>query len=26
MEKDEIMDLLAYILSGGDNEHSFFSN
>ena len=26
MEKEEIMDLLAYILSGGDNEHSFFSN
>ena len=26
MEQDEIMDLLAYILSGGDNEHSFFSN
>ena len=26
MKKDEIMDLLAYILSGGDAEHSFFSN
>ena len=26
MEKEEIMDLLAYILSGGDNEHSFFSH
>lgn len=26
MEKEEIMDLLAYILSSGDNEHSFFSN
>ena len=26
MEKEEIMDLLAYILSGGDAEHSFFNN
>ena len=26
MKKDEIMDLLAYILSGGNAEHSFFSN
>ena len=26
MKEDEIMDLLAYILSGGDAEHSFFSN
>ena len=26
MEKEEIMDLLAYILSGGDSGHSFFSN
>ena len=26
MEKEEIMDLLAYILSGGDTNHRFFSN
>ena len=26
MEKEEIMDLLAYILSGGDDNHRFFSN
>ena len=26
MEEYEIMDLLAYILSGGDTTHSFFSN
>jgi hypothetical protein len=26
MEENEIMDLLAYILSGGDTNHSFFSN
>jgi putative heme-binding domain-containing protein len=26
MEKDEIMDLLAYILSGGDSNHPFFAN
>jgi len=26
MEEYEIMDLLAYILSGGDPTHSFFSN
>ena len=26
MEENEIMDLLAYILSGGDTSHSFFSN
>jgi putative heme-binding domain-containing protein len=26
MKEDEIMDLLAYILSGGDTNHSFFSN
>ncbi|MEC8789736.1 MAG: c-type cytochrome [Verrucomicrobiota bacterium] len=26
MEKDEIMDLLAYILSGGDPQHDFFKN
>ena len=26
MEKEEIMDLLAYILSGGDTNHRYFSN
>ena len=26
MEENEIMDLLAYILSGGDTNHQFFSN
>ena len=26
MKKEEIMDLLAYILSGGDTNHPFFSN
>jgi putative heme-binding domain-containing protein len=26
MEKEEIMDLLAYILSGGDKQHRFFAN
>ena len=26
MKEDEIMDLLAYILSGGDENHKFFSN
>jgi hypothetical protein len=26
MEKEEIMDLLAYILSGGDTNHRFFWN
>jgi putative heme-binding domain-containing protein len=26
MKKEEIMDLLAYILSGGDEQHHFFAN
>lgn len=26
MKEDEVMDLLAYILSGGDTNHKFFSN